>query len=61
MYNFDRWGNKLFHTRDLYDGWNGSLNNNGALVQIDVYVYRFNYKDIKGYKHKAIGHVTIVK
>lgn len=61
MLIFDRWGNKIFHTRDLYDGWNGSLNNNGALVQIDVYVYRFNYKDIKGYKHKAIGHVTIVK
>lgn len=61
MLIFDRWGNKICHTRDLYEGWNGSVNNNGTLVQIDVYVYRFNYKDVKGKKHKAIGHVTIVK
>jgi hypothetical protein len=45
----------------LYEGWNGGVNNNGNVVQIDVYVYRFNYKDVKGKKHKAIGHVTIVK
>ena len=58
---FDRWGNKIFETRDLYEGWKGSVNNNGETVQIDVYVYRFNYKDVKGKKHKVIGHVTIVK
>lgn len=61
MLVFDRWGQKIFETRDLSEGWKGSVNNNGEIVQIDVYVYKFNYKDIKGKRHKVIGHVTIVK
>jgi gliding motility-associated-like protein len=58
---FDRWGNKILHTKNLYEGWNGAINNRGEVVEIDVYVYRFNYRDSAGRKHKAIGHVTIVK
>lgn len=61
MMIFDRWGNKIYHTRNINEGWNGAVNNNGEVVQEDVYVYRFNYQDFKGKKHKAIGHVTIVK
>ena len=61
MLIFDRWGNKIFTSRDLKVGWNGAVNNNGEVVEIDVYVYHFNYRDFKGGKHKAIGHVTIVK
>ena len=58
---FDRWGNKIFKTTDLYEGWNGAINNHGDLVQEDVYVYRVNYRDMKGRKKKLIGHVSIVK
>ena len=61
MLVFDRWGNKIFNTRDINEGWNGKVHNQGEICEEDVYVYRFNYKDIMGKKHKAIGHVTIVK
>lgn len=61
MLIFDRWGNKIFTSRTLSEGWNGCVNNRGEVVQEDVYVYKFNYRDFKGKKHKAIGHVTIVK
>ncbi|CAN5416320.1 hypothetical protein BH10BAC1_BH10BAC1_03350 [soil metagenome] len=61
MLVFDRWGNKIYNTRNINEGWNGAVNNRGTVCQEDVYVYRFNYKDIMGKKHKAIGHVTIVK
>lgn len=61
MLIFDRWGNKIFTSRDVNQGWKGSVNNTGVVCQEDVYVYRFNYQDFKGKKHKAIGHVTIVK
>lgn len=61
MLVFDRWGNKIFTSRDVNEGWNGAVNNRGPVVEEDVYVYRFNYKDVMGKKHKAIGHVTIVK
>ncbi len=58
---FDRWGNKIFATRDINEGWKGAVNNNGNIVQQDVYVYRVNYKDLMNRKKKIIGHVTIVK
>lgn len=61
MLIFDRWGNKIYTSRSLSEGWNGAVNNRGEVCQEDVYVYRFNYQDIEGKKHKAIGHVTIVK
>ena len=61
MLIFDRWGNKIFTSRSLSEGWNGAVNNRGEVVQEDVYVYKFIYQDFKGKKHKAIGHVTIVK
>lgn len=61
LFIFDRWGNTILHTNNLYEGWNGAMHNHGEVVQMDVYVYRFNYKDSGGKKHKAIGHVTIVK
>jgi gliding motility-associated-like protein len=58
---FDRWGNKILDTKNMNEGWNGAVNNKGEVVEEDVYVYRFLYKDVRGKKHKAIGHVTIVK
>ncbi|OFY86487.1 MAG: hypothetical protein A3F72_14975 [Bacteroidetes bacterium RIFCSPLOWO2_12_FULL_35_15] len=58
---FDRWGNKIFKTNDLYEGWNGAINNHGDVVQEDVYVYHVNYRDLKGRKKKLIGHVSMVK
>ncbi len=61
MLIFDRWGNKIYTSRNINEGWNGAVNNRGEVVEIDVYVYHFNYRDFKGGKHKAIGHVTIIK
>lgn len=58
---FDRWGMKIFTSTDQKEGWNGAVNNVGDVCQQDVYVYRLNYKDVKGKKKKIIGHVTIVK
>ena len=61
MLIFDRWGERIFKSNDLTVGWNGSKNNVGKLVQLDVYVYKISLKDWAGKKHQYIGHVTIVK
>lgn len=47
MLIFDRWGNKIFTSRSLSEGWNGGVNNRGEVVQEDEYVYKFNYQDFK--------------
>ncbi|MDQ3048316.1 MAG: PKD domain-containing protein [Bacteroidota bacterium] len=61
MLIFDRWGNRLYKTIDINKGWNGAIDNDGPVVQIDVYVYKVAYRDLEGRKHKAIGHITIIK
>lgn len=60
MLIFDRWGNRVLKTDDLYEGWNGAMNNHGEVIEQDVYVYKITYKDLYGRKRKLIGHVTLV-
>lgn len=61
MQIFDRWGERVFFTEDLYQGWNGSKGNSGPVLELGVYVYKINLKDWKGLEHEYIGHVTLVK
>ena len=58
---FDRWGNLIFKSKSINEGWNGTVQNNNNIVQEDVYVYSIDVKDNKGKTHNYIGHVTIVK
>ena len=61
MLIFDRWGEMLFKTTDLHEGWNGSKGNSGAPCEMGVYVYKINLRDWKGLAHEYIGHVTLIK
>lgn len=61
MLIFDRWGNEIFKTDDMNEGWNGRVNGTGAEVQQDVYVYKIFTRDLHRNKHRYIGHVTVVK
>ena len=60
---FDRWGNQLFQTIDLNEGWNGRINNIGETIcQQDVYIYKINLKEISsGKTHEYIGQFSLVK
>ena len=58
---FDRWGNKIFESYDILQGWNGAVNNKGNLVQEDVYVWKVTITDIYGKEHKYIGRVTLLR
>lgn len=61
MFIFDRWGNEIFKTEDMNEGWNGRVRNSGEIVQQDVYVYKIFTKDLFRNDHAYIGTVTIVK
>lgn len=55
---FDRWGEKLFETDDLYTGWDGTYK--GEKAPLAVYVVIF---DLEGYHYEIkryIGSVTLV-
>ncbi|MBL0328955.1 MAG: gliding motility-associated C-terminal domain-containing protein [Bacteroidetes bacterium] len=58
---FDRWGNMIFNSTSVNEGWDGRVQNKTEIAQQDVYVYNIEVKDNLGKKHKYIGTVTIVK
>lgn len=39
---FDRWGEKIFETKDIYEGWDGTFK--GKLCNSDVFAYKVLYK-----------------
>lgn len=60
MQIFDRWGNLVFETSDIYKSWDGRINGGNDFGQIDAYVWKIQLEDYTGKKHKMIGHVSII-
>ena len=58
---FDRWGNLIFYTDDLNEGWNGRVQGHDKLCQIDTYVWKVKCVDILDKKHNLIGHVNLIR
>ena len=61
LWIFDRWGNMIFYSSELYDKWNGKSNHGQDISQLEVYVWKAEITDIFNKKHDYIGTVTLVK
>ncbi len=61
MWIFDRWGNLIFYTDDLYRGWDGKAKGGAAVAQVDTYVYRIQCTDDMGVAHKYLGKISLLK
>lgn len=59
MMIFDRWGEKIFESNDIYKGWDGTYK--GSSVKEDVYVYKIIAKPIVGTVIQRIGNVTVAR
>ncbi|MCE9540275.1 MAG: gliding motility-associated C-terminal domain-containing protein, partial [Bacteroidetes bacterium] len=58
---FDRWGDMIFHGKELSDKWDGKANKGGSESQIDVYVWKVELTDVFHKKHNYLGTVTLVE
>jgi gliding motility-associated-like protein len=58
---YDRWGNHLFKTTDLLEGWTGRVKGSNEIVPQDTYVYRVELKYESSRKRTFIGSVTVIK
>lgn len=56
---FDRWGEKIFSSDDIMNGWDGKYR--GKLVAEDVYIWKINFTDIYSKSHEKVGHVTVIR
>jgi len=60
MWVFDRWGNLIFYTDDLNEGWNGTVQGHTDLCQEDTYVWKIKCLDVLQQRHSLIGHVNLI-
>ena len=56
---YDRWGEMVFYTNDLSDGWDGTYH--GMKSSTDVYVYVAKIKMLSGKKYILKGDVTLIR
>ncbi len=56
---YDRWGELIFETNDLANGWDGSLN--GKKLESEAFVYSISITDTNAQKHTFRGTVTLVR
>jgi gliding motility-associated-like protein len=59
LYVYDRWGQKVFETKDIHHWWDGRYN--GADLAPDVYAYYFKVICVDGQKYAKKGNVTLIK
>lgn len=65
---FNRWGEMIFKTNDVNEGWDGKVNtfeflNTTKVQQVDVYVWKVEVYDITSVpkKHTFVGTVALLK
>jgi gliding motility-associated-like protein len=58
---YNRWGQRIFETDQLGEGWNGKYFNVGEPVQMEVYVYLIRVKDWTGKTHFFKGEVHLIR
>lgn len=62
MWIFDRWGNMIFYTNDLDNGWDGKFQGRSdKTVMQDVFVWKVQLKDVFNKKHDLKGTVAVVR
>ena len=58
---FDRWGDRIFYSKDINEHWKGKANNGDKIAQQDVFIYVVTFRDIKNESYHYAGNVTIVR
>lgn len=58
---FDRWGEEVFYSDDIYNGWDGRHAISGEPMKQDTYVYTIRYRDYAGRTRVRKGSVTLIR
>lgn len=56
---YNRWGERVFTTDNIYEGWDGKIN--GKLAEGGVYVYKIYTRFINGKEQELHGNITMLR
>lgn len=56
---FNRWGQLLYESTNIDEGWDGTFKN--LPVQTDTYVWKVVYSDVDTFNQVLIGHVNLLR
>lgn len=56
---YNRWGQVIYDSNDIYEGWDGTFK--GKPSQIETYVWRVDYANLKGQNFFKTGRVTLIR
>lgn len=56
---YNRWGEHLFHSDDINEGWDGVYN--GSVVKTGTYVWKIFYEESDGKRNIIYGNVNVLK
>ena len=56
---FDRWGEKIYVSKDFSLGWDGYKDE--KMCKDDVYIYKIVITNVYNVQKEYVGHVTLLK
>lgn len=61
MMIFNRWGELIYTTDNMFAGWNGVPNGSNTVAQTGTYVYKIKVSDFNGKEYDYVGQVNLMK
>ncbi len=61
FYVYNRWGEQLFYSTKVGEGWNGKVKDSGGVCKDGIYVWTVQLKDVYGNEHNLKGHFILIK
>ncbi len=61
MYIYNRWGEEIFETNDMFSGWDGTVKNKSEQAKQDVYVYLIVIRDVFENEQRYTGNVVLLR
>lgn len=58
---YSRWGDLVYYSTDINQGWDGTFHNNGTLMKSDIYVYKISLKNYLGKIKEFEGSVNLLR
>jgi gliding motility-associated-like protein len=58
---YDRWGNRVYKTNTIGEGWNGIVEGGEKAAIQDVYLWRIIVYDLLNKKHELRGRLTLIR